>query len=177
MSRVDPFYGTIYCWVVHDFFDLLYQWAQARTKQLYESSSLRLVKYLYFCINVQFWKSNACYEKPTIHNFHLSEEISSRNIFTFCKTAPWSPLKVNRHFGETYHLYLQDRRIREARNQCEAGSKQSFMLISLLAYSSILKMQATCSSEMLLDFQQTTRRYIPAHRTLHNHRSKNLKAY
>jgi hypothetical protein len=34
------------------------------------------------------------------------------------------------------------------------------MLVSCLAYSSTLKMKVTCSSEMLVDFQQTTRRYI-----------------
>jgi hypothetical protein len=30
-----------------------------------------------------------------------------------------------------------------------------------LAYSSALKMEATCSSETAVDFQQTTRRYTP----------------
>jgi hypothetical protein len=36
-----------------------------------------------------------------------------------------------------------------------------FMLVSCLAYSSTLKMEATCSSEMSADIQWTTWRYIP----------------
>jgi hypothetical protein len=39
-------------------------------------------------------------------------------------------------------------------------------LVSCLAYSSTLKMEATCSSETSVDFQRTTRRYIPEVRTL-----------
>jgi hypothetical protein len=38
--------------------------------------------------------------------------------------TPCSPLKVNRRFGGTYRLYLLGRRINQARNQREAGSKQ-----------------------------------------------------
>jgi hypothetical protein len=38
-------------------------------------------------------------------------------------------------------------------------------------------MKGTCSSEKSVDFQQTTRRYIPEDRTLHNHRCENLKSY
>jgi hypothetical protein len=38
-------------------------------------------------------------------------------------------------------------------------------------------MEATRSSETLVDFQQTTQRYIPEDGTLHNHRSENLKSY
>jgi hypothetical protein len=36
-----------------------------------------------------------------------------------------------------------------------------FMLVSCLAYSSTLKMEATCSSETSVDFQRTTVRCIP----------------
>jgi hypothetical protein len=35
-----------------------------------------------------------------------------------------SPLKVNRRFGKSCRLHLQGRRIRQARNQREAGSKE-----------------------------------------------------
>jgi hypothetical protein len=41
-----------------------------------------------------------------------------------------------------------------------------FMLVSCLAYSSTLKMEATCSSEMSVDFQRTIWHYIPEYRTL-----------
>jgi hypothetical protein len=38
-------------------------------------------------------------------------------------------------------------------------------------------MEATYSSEMWVDVQRTTRRYIPEDGTLHNHRCGNLKSY
>jgi hypothetical protein len=41
------------------------------------------------------------------------------------------------------------------------------MLISCLAYSSTMKMEATCYSETLVDFQRKTRRYIPEDMTNH----------
>jgi hypothetical protein len=41
-----------------------------------------------------------------------------------------------------------------------------FTLVSCLAYSSALKMEATCSSEAPVDFQWTTRRCIPEDRIL-----------
>jgi hypothetical protein len=51
-----------------------------------------------------------------------------------------------------------------------------FMLISYVAYSLALKMEVTCSSEMLLDFQQTIQLYIPEDGTLYNHCCENLKS-
>jgi hypothetical protein len=83
----------------------------------------------------------------------------------FWDITPYSPLKVNRRFGGTDYLHSQGRRISQASNQYEAGSKQS------------PKMEATCSSETLVDFQRTARRYIPQGRTLYNHRCENLKSY
>jgi hypothetical protein len=41
-----------------------------------------------------------------------------------------------------------------------------FTLVSCLAYSSAMKMQATFSSEMSVDIQRATRRYIPEDRIL-----------
>jgi hypothetical protein len=46
-----------------------------------------------------------------------------------------------------------------------------------LAYFSNLKIEATCSFEMLTEFQRNTRRYIPEDRTLHNHWCESLKSY
>jgi hypothetical protein len=37
--------------------------------------------------------------------------------------------------------------------------------------------QLMCSSETSVDFQWTTRRYIPEEKTLHNHWRENLKSY
>jgi hypothetical protein len=42
------------------------------------------------------------------------------------------------------------------------------MLIPLLDYSSTLKMEAICSSEPTVNFQQTTRCYFPEDRELFN---------
>jgi hypothetical protein len=42
----------------------------------------------------------------------------------------------------------------------------AFTLVSRFAYSSTLKMEATCPSEISTDFQRTTRRYIPEDRIL-----------
>jgi hypothetical protein len=46
--------------------------------------------------------------------------------------------------------------------------------MSYLAYSSTLKMEAIYSSEASVNFQRTTRRYIPENVTLHNNRYENL---
>jgi hypothetical protein len=42
-----------------------------------------------------------------------------------------------------------------------------FTLVSCSAYFSTLNMEAICSSEMSVDFQRTTWRYIPESSTLH----------
>jgi hypothetical protein len=54
---------------------------------------------------------------------------------------------------------------------------RAFTLVSCSAYSSTLKMEAMCSSETSVDFQRTTRRYIPEDSTLHNNRCENLTFY
>jgi hypothetical protein len=43
-------------------------------------------------------------------------------------------------------------------------------------YSSILKMEAACSSETLVDFKQTTRRSNPGGKTLENMRRSEIVA-
>jgi hypothetical protein len=52
----------------------------------------------------------------------------------------------------------------------------AFMLVSCLAYSSILNMEAICSSETPVGFQRTALRYTPENRT-HSGRSENPKFY
>jgi hypothetical protein len=61
----------------------------------------------------------------------------------------------------------------------KAGGKQhsAFTLVSCLAYSSTLKMEVTCPTETLVDFQRTARSYIPEDITHHNHLCENLKSY
>jgi hypothetical protein len=51
-----------------------------------------------------------------------------------------------------------------------------FKIVSCLAFSSTLKMPATCSSETV-EFQRTTWHYIPEYRTLHKHSCEDLKTY
>jgi hypothetical protein len=77
----------------------------------------------------------------------------------FWDITPCSPLKVNRRFGGTCRLHLQDRRISRERNQ-----KPCYLLFCS-AYSSSLRM-ATCSSETSVDFQRATGRCIPEDITL-----------
>jgi hypothetical protein len=52
-----------------------------------------------------------------------------------------------------------------------------FTLVSRLTYSSTLKMEERYSSETSVDFKRTTRHCNPEARTLHNHRSENLKVF
>jgi hypothetical protein len=85
----------------------------------------------------------------------------------FWDTKPCSPLKVNRRLEGTCRLHLQSGRIRQVRNQPEKLClPPAFTLVSCLVYSSTLKMEATYSSKTSVDFQRTTRRYIPEDRTL-----------
>jgi hypothetical protein len=51
-----------------------------------------------------------------------------------------------------------------------------FHALSGLAYSSTLKMEATCSFEASLDFQRTARRYIPEDVILFNNEAGLRKA-
>jgi hypothetical protein len=61
----------------------------------------------------------------------------------------------------------------------KAGGKQSsaFTLVSCSVYYSSLMMDAICSSETSVDFQWSTRRYIPEDNNLHNYRHENFKSY
>jgi hypothetical protein len=50
-------------------------------------------------------------------------------------------------------------------------------LVSCLTYSSTMKIVETCSSETSINFQRSTRCYIPEDRILHNNSSENLKSH
>jgi hypothetical protein len=80
----------------------------------------------------------------------------------FGDITPCSPLKFNLRFGGICRLQIQ-------------GRGTSWFLAQLILL--IMKNEATCSSETAIDFQRTTRRYIPEDKTLHNHRCENLKSY
>jgi hypothetical protein len=57
----------------------------------------------------------------------------------FWNTTPYTPLKVNRRFGETCRFHLQGRSISQARNQHEAAGKQAVDLV----LQNVKKMQLT----------------------------------
>jgi hypothetical protein len=81
----------------------------------------------------------------------------------FWDITPCSPFKVNPCFGGICHVHIQDRRICQARNEHEAGSKKRS---ARLAYSSLLKIDVTCSSETSVDLQLTAWHYIQEDTTL-----------
>jgi hypothetical protein len=80
----------------------------------------------------------------------------------FWDITPYSLLKVNRRFGETYRLHLQVWRIIRARNQRESG----WFLTRLI---STLKIEEICSSETSVDLQRTTGRCIQEESTLRDY--------
>jgi hypothetical protein len=77
----------------------------------------------------------------------------------FWDIAPYSLLKVSLSFGGIYGLQLRGGKI-----------NRTFHVISCSVYSSTPKFEAICSSEISVDFQRTTRRYIAEYNILHNHR-------
>jgi hypothetical protein len=68
-------------------------------------------------------------------------------------------------FGGTYCLYLQDRRNKFSRSRRQAELAQ--LLVYLLAYFSILKIEAICSSETS-GCLRAARRYNPETRIASN---------
>jgi hypothetical protein len=52
-----------------------------------------------------------------------------------------------------------------------------FMLASFSAYFSTPKMDAIYSFDTSVEFQHTTKRYVPEDSTIHDHRCENLKSY
>jgi hypothetical protein len=84
---------------------------------------------------------------------------------------------VNRRFGETYHLHLQGRKIRELSVFDRSVSPQPPAHAgSSLADFSTLKMQVIRSSETSVH-TRTTQCHIPEDGILHSHRSESLKSY
>jgi hypothetical protein len=75
----------------------------------------------------------------------------------FWDVAPYHLLEVYPCFRGIYCLHLQGQRVRQA---------ACFLLITCLAYSLALKMEAVHPFRMLVNFHQTTLRHIPEDRTL-----------
>jgi hypothetical protein len=93
-----------------------------------------------------------------------------RHTPIFSDITTCSALKFNRRFRETCCLHLQ----KPGWNR--ALTVTCFTLVSFLAYSWTMKMEATCYSETSVDFQRNTWRYIPEDRTIHNNCSEISKS-
>jgi hypothetical protein len=110
-----------------------------------------LLKFCAFLRQIsELWqKSFVCVSmfENTFVNFHkVGYEVLTAvvmNSFVFLDITPYSPLKFDRRFGGTCRLYLHSRR----------NKATCFTLVSCLAYSSTLKMEATSSSETSVGFQ------------------------
>jgi hypothetical protein len=79
----------------------------------------------------------------------------------FWNITSCSPVNGNQRFGGTYRL--------------AGGKSPAFTLVYCSIYSSALKMEAICSSEMSFDIQCTPRRYIPENNTVARMRGDDYK--
>jgi hypothetical protein len=129
-----------------------------------ECSNRELIHY----VNVSLLQSgyNVC-----VYIFILGFEVITAVIMKgsiFWYITPCSLLKVNRRFGRTYlpFFWIEEESKKEMIMNLTLLDSIS-MLLSCLAYSSTLKMEATCYSETSVGSLRATRRYIPEHRTLH----------
>jgi hypothetical protein len=88
---------------------------------------------------------------------------------TLCNT-----FKVNQCFRGTCRPHLHSQRICQVRNEHESRLSPPFTLVSSLAYTSTMKTEGVCPSEISVDIQWTTQRYFLGDRTLHIHHCENL---
>jgi hypothetical protein len=88
--------------------------------------------------------------------------------FIFWDIKLWGPAKFNLHFGRRKEKPIKI-------PACFYCACCPFILVSCLAYSSILRMAAISSSETYADFHRTTWCCIREYRTLQLHRCKNLR--
>jgi hypothetical protein len=90
-------------------------------------------------------------------------------------SVPWRfATQKKRFLNDVFFLIIQRRR--QYRDYIYIYIKRRmifatcFELVSCLAYTSTLKMEATCFSETSVAFQRTTRRYILKNVTVHTKR-------
>jgi hypothetical protein len=79
--------------------------------------------------------------------------------------APSGMIEVYIHFGGTYCLHLQGRRVSQA---------VKVLLLGCLAYSCACWMETRRSFETLVNFSRATLQLIPEVNTLHSHRCEYL---
>jgi hypothetical protein len=77
--------------------------------------------------NILFWINSRKYS--TEQNFmNATYTQVTLNSSVFWDTMPFNPLIIHTHLGETSHLHLQGRKVSQARNQHESGSKENSAL-------------------------------------------------
>jgi hypothetical protein len=86
------------------------------------------------------WKYDAFSNSHEAQDEHVRSKVLTpvvMNSFIFWDIAQCGPLKVSKGFGGTYRMYLQVRRVSQARKTHEARNKQRvdcFVLVSSFAY-------------------------------------------
>jgi hypothetical protein len=108
-----------------------------------------------FCLTIRFFENGVC----------CTADLFFKKSSIFWDIMPCSPLKVNLLFGGACPFIFR------------LCLPPAFTLVSCSVPSLTSKMEATCSPRTLVDFQQTTQRYVPEDRTLHNHQCENTKSY
>jgi hypothetical protein len=127
-----------------------------------------------------YWKKNNC--ANTISLVYLIQSVfTALTVSVLWDLLLCSSLKVNQHLWGTCHLHLQCGKISQGRNQHEQVASRPFlatcfMLFSCLSYSSTMKEEEICFSQMLADFQRSTQCYVLEDRTLHNCCCENVKS-
>jgi hypothetical protein len=107
----------------------------------------------------------------------LGQDRLLTNPFQFIVNRSSVILPFDVAWSSYWNVQKQDLKSSTFRKNMSPPWRISFTLDFCLAYSSIQKMEAISSSETSVDFQRTTRRYIPEDRILHNHRCENFKSY
>jgi hypothetical protein len=72
-------------------------------------------------------------------------------------------------------IFRVNEKAKQKEKQNNAGSKQ--ILVSCLAYSLTLMMEATCSTETTVGFQRTIQLYTREYKTPHKHGREKLRSY
>jgi hypothetical protein len=121
-------------------------------------------------LRTDFWSSQTCaYRSDTIITRAFSFPTSLRNeknhyttlsCYMFPALTPCSPLKINRRFGKKNILLLF------SKSKNKPNKKPTIIRFLLHAGFLLVLLEATCFSETSVDFQRTTRQYIPVDRTL-----------
>jgi hypothetical protein len=100
----------------------------SRTSLCSTSTALRYVLHGYCCMATghlrKLMETGSAYTARagmycTVQDLRFSQTVVLKSTI-FWNITQYNPLRVNLHFGETYHLHLQGRRISRAKNQRES---------------------------------------------------------